>query len=90
MVPGPGVTGAALAEWVRAAHLHYFHPAGTCAMGRDPEAGAVTDGHGRVHGIAGLMVADASIMPVVTAANTNIPTAMIGYRLARHFEEEFS
>jgi choline dehydrogenase len=85
--PGHSVTGGALADWVRASHVHYFHPAGSCAMGRDPAAGAVTDQYGRVHGIAGLMVADASLMPRVTAANTNIPTAMIGHRLARHFTE---
>lgn len=85
--PGRSVTGEALSDWVRAAHLHYFHPAGSCAMGRDPAAEAVTDQFGRVHGIPGLMVADASIMPRVTAANTNIPTAMIGHRLARYFAE---
>ncbi len=80
LAPGPG---ADLAAWVRDAHVHYWHPAGTCAMGRDPAAGAVTDGEGRVHGLAGLMVADASIMPTVVAANTNLATVMLGYRLAR-------
>lgn len=78
--PGPD---AGLAAWVRDRHVHYWHPAGTCAMGRDPAAGAVTDAEGRVHGLAGLMVADASIMPTVVAANTNLATIMLGYRLAR-------
>ena len=78
--PGPG---ADLPGWLRREHRHYWHPAGSCAMGRDPAAGAVTDGHGRVHGLAGLMVADASIMPTVVAANTNLATVMLGYRLAR-------
>jgi choline dehydrogenase len=77
--PGPG---AAVADWLRQEHRHYWHPAGSCAMGRDPGAGAVTDAHGRVHGLAGLMIADASIMPTVVAANTNLATVMLGYRLA--------
>jgi choline dehydrogenase len=78
--PGPD---ADLAAVLRDGHVHYWHPAGSCAMGRDPAAGAVTDAEGRVHGLAGLMVADASIMPTVVAANTNLATVMLGYRLAR-------
>jgi choline dehydrogenase len=60
----------------------YHHAAGTCAMGTDPEHGAVVDPRGSVHGVDGLYVADASIMPNTPAANTNLPTIMIGERVA--------
>jgi len=59
-----------------------FHPVGTCAMGRDPAAGAVVDARLRVHGVAGLRVADASVMPRITSGNTNSPTLMIAERAA--------
>ncbi len=74
--------------WIHSTHVNYYHPAGTCPMGRDPAAGAVVDAMGRVHGVAGLRITDASIMPVITAGNTNIPTAALAHRLARHFDAE--
>jgi choline dehydrogenase len=52
-----------------------FHPVGTCKMGRDPMA--VVDDRLTVHGIAGLRVIDASVMPRITSGNTNAPTVMI-------------
>ncbi|HEX9448474.1 MAG TPA: GMC oxidoreductase, partial [Dongiaceae bacterium] len=54
-----------------------FHPVGTARMGADPNAGAVVDERLRVHGIAGLRVIDASVMPTITSGNTNAPVLMI-------------
>ena len=59
-----------------------YHPCGTAPMGSDDDPGAVTDGRGRVRGVAGLFVADASLMPTIPSSNTNLPTLMIGERIA--------
>ncbi len=59
----------------------YHHPTGTCAMGPDPRQ-AVVDAGGRVYGTERLLVADASIMPEIPSANTNLPTIMMAERLA--------
>jgi choline dehydrogenase len=60
----------------------YFHPVGTCAMGR-PDGGSVVDAIGRVHGIQKLHVADASIMPTIPRANTNLPVLAAAERIAQ-------
>jgi choline dehydrogenase len=60
----------------------YCHPAGTCALGPDPADGAVVDHEGRVHGLANVFVADASVMPTITRGNINLPTAAIAARVA--------
>jgi choline dehydrogenase len=73
----------ALAAWVRTAVSTFHHPVGTCAMGPDPALGAVTDSRGSVHGIDGLTIADASIMPTIPAATTNLPTIMVAEHIAR-------
>lgn len=69
-----------LLEWVRNNAETTYHPVGTCKMGSDPMA--VVDDQLRVHGIAGLRVADASIMPTLTSGNTNAPSIMIGEKCA--------
>ena len=70
-----------------AAALHevgpYEHPVGTCRMGPTPAHGAVVDASLKVHGLEGLYVVDASIMPEIPAANTNVPTIMV----AEHWAE---
>ena len=59
-----------------------FHPVGTCAMGRDDDPAAVVDSRLRLRGVAGLRVADASVMPTITSGNTASPTLMIAERCA--------
>jgi choline dehydrogenase len=79
--PGPSVnTRDAVRGYVRETAITYHHQVGTCKMGTD--AAAVVDPRLRVHGLDGLRVADASIMPMVTTGNTNAPTIMIGERAA--------
>jgi choline dehydrogenase len=63
----------------------YHHPVGTCAMGPDPSQ-FVVDFKGHVHGTERLLVADASIMPEIPSANTNLPTIMIAERIAAAVE----
>lgn len=60
----------------------WYHACGTCRMGPDPDGGAVVDGRLRVHGVEGLYVADASIMPTVPRAPTNLSSIAIGERAA--------
>lgn len=68
------------ADLVRRSATPMFHVAGTCAMGADGDPMAVTDAACRVRGVQGLRVIDASIMPVVPRANTNIATIMLAER----------
>src|SRR5882724_6390422 len=67
-----------LEEFVRLSCSSYFHPVGTCKMGVDSIA--VVDPHLKVHGLSGLSVADASVMPHITSGNTHAPCVMIGER----------
>jgi choline dehydrogenase-like flavoprotein len=75
-----GMDDAALMAQIRARADTIYHPVGTCKMGTD--AMAVVDPELRVHGIAGLRVVDASVMPTLIGGNTNAPTIMIAERAA--------
>lgn len=87
LMPGPAVrSDEQMAEWLRAHAETLYHPVGTCRMGRDPLA--VVDARLRVHGIDGLRVADASIMPTLVGGNTNAPTTMIAEKAARMVLED--
>jgi len=79
--PGDSVRGdAELRAFVRANATTLWHPVGTCRMGTDREA--VVDPQLRVHGLSGLRVADASVMPSIVAGNTNAACVMIGEKAA--------
>ena len=77
----------ALDAWLNRNVGTSHHISGTCKMGPDSDAMAVVDQHGRVRGVEGLRVADASIMPDVIRANTNATTIMIGERVANWISE---
>lgn len=72
----------ALSEFVRANVGGTWHPSGTCRMGRADDPQAVTLSDGQVIGVTGLRVCDASLMPAIPCANTNVPTIMIAERIA--------
>ncbi|MFE6487265.1 GMC oxidoreductase, partial [Streptomyces sp. NPDC057757] len=71
-----------LPAWIRATHQHYWHPAGSCRMGPAGDPAAVVDHTGKVHGLEGLHVADASVFPDIPRATPAHPTAVVGERIA--------
>ncbi len=76
-VPGTAVSSDEdLLDAARRISQTIYHPTSTCKMGSDP--GAVVDDRLRVHGVKGLRIADASVMPTIVSGNTNAPTIMIG------------
>jgi choline dehydrogenase len=80
--PGPAIEADEdLLEYARQNGQTSYHPVGTCRMGTDPYA--VVDPECRVHGVDGLRVADASIMPFIVSSNTNAPSIAIGERAAQ-------
>ena len=88
--PGPAISDDdtdGIARSIGSRVGSYHHPVGTCRMGNDPDDGAVVDERGRVFGIEQLCVADASIMPTIPSANTNLPTIMVGERISSWLRE---
>jgi len=85
--PGPDLNAligdaARLREWISVGAIPFYHPSGTCRMGGAGDPMVVVDERCRVLGVDGLRVADASIMPCVTRANTNLPVIMIAEKAA--------
>ena len=83
---GPMLTPAATDDWeehVRTTYDTYHHGVGTCRVGRDDDPGAVVDSSLQVHGLEGLFVADASVLPTVPHANTNLAAMLVGEVAAR-------
>jgi choline dehydrogenase len=80
--PGDAVhTEAEIDAWIGRSVETCYHPVGTCRMGHDPR-GSVVDDKCRVHGIDGLRVIDASVMPAIVSGNTNAPTIMIAEKVS--------
>jgi choline dehydrogenase len=87
ILPGPDCqSDDELTEHARQYGTTIFHPVGTCRMGEGPSA--VVDARLRVHGIGGLRVIDASVMPTLTTGNTNAPTIMIAEKGAAMIRED--
>ena len=86
--PGKNASEKEIEEYIRSSCGTYHHMVGTCKMGIDSMS--VVDPELKVHGIDGLRVADASIMPAITSGNTNAPTIMIGEKAADMIIESIS
>ena len=71
-------------RWIRSDVTGFFHPSGTCRMGAADNQESVVDPNGKVYGIDGLRVVDASIMPTLIRAPTNITTIMMAEKIAAH------
>ncbi len=78
---------ARLDAWIWRSCGSGYHPCGTAPMGPEGDPAAAVDQYGRVRGVSGLYVADASIMPTVPCANINVPTLMIGERFGEWLRE---
>jgi choline dehydrogenase len=88
-LPGPGVrTDEEIVAYLRDNAQSMYHPVGTCSMGPSAAGGAVVDARLRVHGVQGLRVVDASVMPVVPSGNTNAPAVMVAEKAADMIRED--
>jgi len=89
-LPGPSVGNddASLAKAAGDIGTTIFHPVGTAKMGMASDPNAVVDERLRFFGVAGLRIADASVMPTITSGNTNTPTAMIAEKAAAMILED--
>jgi choline dehydrogenase len=87
LMPGGGhESDVELTEYLRANAQSMYHPVGTCRMGNDSDC--VVDSRLRVHGVGGLRVVDASIMPRIPSGNTNAPTIMVAEKAADMIRED--
>jgi choline dehydrogenase len=81
-VPGLTIEGQeTITGWLRENVRGYFHPVGSCRMGREEDEHAVVDRSGRVHGLENVYVCDASVMPTIPRANTNLTTIAVADRM---------
>ena len=76
-----------LETWIGQHAVPFYHPVGTCRMGQSDDPFAVTSPKGQVYGTKGLYVVDASIMPTVPRANTNLTTIMLAEKMAEHLRK---
>ncbi|TPX34045.1 hypothetical protein SmJEL517_g03180 [Synchytrium microbalum] len=89
IAPGPSVqTDAQLEEYARSFSETIYHPTSTCKMGSSPSDSVVDTKSHRVHGVQGIRVCDASIMPDVITGNTNAPTIMLAERAADYIVKD--
>src|SRR5690606_14440715 len=79
---------AAIQEWICRNATGFFHPVGTCSMGPTTSPRSVTDSEGRVIGVDGLWVVDASVMPRIVRATTNVTTMAVGLKLSRGIDAD--
>jgi choline dehydrogenase len=78
----PPLGDDALSGWIRSHHGHYWHPGGSCRMGPPDDPSSVVDADGRVIGVEGLRVADASIFPEIPRGTPALPTVVVGEHMA--------
>jgi choline dehydrogenase len=89
VLPGPGLeSDEDLAHAAGDVGTTIFHPVGTCKMGKNLERSSVTDSRLKVHGLSGVRVIDASVMPTITSGNTSSPTIMIATHGAKMIIED--